>query len=131
MAETLAEVAAQLDQVRSEANRHAWLAMRIRERCLADNAAEPAPTVPRLLREVHEEGVRPQVLEIEAYILAEHFHCLPEPERSALSLFYLDLFSADEIAAMLKFELEDMGALLSSARARLQSSLMGSEVTTG
>jgi hypothetical protein len=37
------------------------------------------------------------ILQIEAYLVAQRFHQLPEPERSALALFYLELFSVSEI----------------------------------
>jgi DNA-directed RNA polymerase specialized sigma24 family protein len=125
MAETLAEVEAHLDQIRTEANRQAWLAQRIRERCLKNNSDNPVPLVPRLLRIEPQPGAVPEVLEIEAYILAEHFHCLQEPGRSALALFYLDLFTPDEIAKLLKVNLEELGATLADARAALQGSLFG------
>ena len=125
IAETLSEVEMQLDQIRTEANRQAWLAQRIRERCLKNNADNPAPVVPRLLRTEPAPGAPPEVLGIEAYILAEHFHCLPEPGRSALALFYLDLFSPEEIAKLLKMSLEELGAALAEARAALQGSLHG------
>ena len=125
IAETLSEADAQLDQIRSEANRQAWLAQRIRERCLKNNAENPTPLVPRLLRTEPPPGAVPEVLEIEAYILAEHFHCLPEPGRSALALFYLDLFTPEEIAKLLKMTLEELGAMLAETRAALQGSLHG------
>ena len=125
MAETLAEVEAHLDQIRTEANRQAWLAQRIRERCLKNNSDNPTPVVPRLLRIEPMAGAVPEVLGIEAYILAEHFHCLHEPARSALALFYLDLFTPDEIAKLLKMNLEELGVTLADARAALQGSLLG------
>ena len=125
MAETLSEVETQLDQIRTEANRLAWLAQRIRERCLKNNVENPVPVVPRLLRIDGPAGAVPEVLAIEAYILAEHFHCLAEPGRSALALFYLELFSPDEIAKLLKMNLEELGQTLAEARGALQNSLRG------
>ena len=122
MAETLVEIETQLEGLRGETNRQSSLAMRIRQRCLKNNAENAAPVVPRLLRE---PGVEVEVLAIEAYILAEHIHALPEPERSALALFYLDLFRAEEIAQLLKLSLEDLGQTLDSARAGLRTSLRG------
>lgn len=125
MAGTLAEVETHLDQIRTEANRQAWLAQRIRDRCLKNNLENPGPTVPRLLRLEPAPGAVPEVLDIEAYILAEHFHCLAEPGRSALALFYLDFFTPEEIGKLLKMTLEELGATLAGARAGLQSSLRG------
>ena len=125
MAETLSEVETHLDQIRSEANRQAWLAQRIRERCLKNNLENPVPVAPRLLREELAPGAMPEVLGIEAYILAEHFHCLPEPGRSALALFYLDLFTPEDIGKLLKMNLEELGAALAESRGALQDSLRG------
>ncbi len=129
MAETLAEVEAQLAQIRSEANRQAWLARRIRERCLKNNLDNPTPVVPRLLRVEGPVGAVPEVLGIEAYILAEHFHCLTEPGRSALGLFYLELFKPEEIAKLLQMSLEELGAVLTDARAALRGSLFETKST--
>ena len=123
MAETLAEVETHLDQIRTEANRQAWLAQRIRERCLKNNVKNQVPVVPRLLRTEPAAGAAPEVLGIEAYILAEHFHCMAEPGRSALALFYLDLFSPEEIGKLVKMNLEELGATLAEARVALQNSL--------
>jgi DNA-directed RNA polymerase specialized sigma24 family protein len=121
----LAEAGTQLDQMRGESRRLAWLAQRIRARCLQSNEQNPARLVPRLLREPQRPGEPIELLGIEAYILAEHFHSLAEPGRSALALFYLDLFTPEEIAKLLQLELEELGAALTDARTRLQDSLRG------
>ena len=120
MADTLAEVAAQLGQVRNEKGRQAWFVQRIRERCLKNNEAAP-PATPRLVRA--DAGERPRVLRIEAFLLAQRFQTLPEPERSALALFYLDIFSVAEIAELLKMSLETLAETLGAARALLAQSL--------
>jgi DNA-directed RNA polymerase specialized sigma24 family protein len=122
MAETLTEVESQLDQFRNETSRQAWLATHIRERCLENNKSAP-PAAPRLLRDDTETGEKPAVLKIEAFLLAQRFHTLPEPERSALALFYLDLFSPEEIAELLKIDLEVLADTLGAARELLQKSL--------
>jgi len=122
MADSLSEVGSQLTQFRNETSRQAWLATHIRERCLENNKSAP-PTAPRLLREDPDPGTRPEVLNIEAFLLAQRFHLLPEPERSALGLFYLDLFSVEEIAELLKMDLEVLSDTLGAARDLLQKSL--------
>lgn len=111
MAETLCDVEGQLAELRHEANRHAWLASRIRQRCLRENAGGGQP-VPRLLREEEADGI----LRIEAFIVAQHISTLPEPERSALALFYTELFTAEEIGKVLKVDLDELAELLSRAR---------------
>jgi DNA-directed RNA polymerase specialized sigma24 family protein len=124
MAETLAEVEGQLSQFRNETSRQAWLATHIRERCLKNNASAP-PAAPRLLRDDSETGDKPAVLKIEAFLLAQRFHLLPEPERSALALFYLEFFSVEEIAELLKMDTDLLSDTLGAARQLLQESLRG------
>ena len=124
MAETLAEVEGQLSQFRNETSRQAWLATHIRERCLKNNASAP-PAAPRLLRDDSETGDKTAVLKIEAFLLAQRFHMLPEPERSALALFYLEFFSVEEIAELLKMDTDLLSDTLGAARQLLQESLRG------
>jgi len=123
MADTLAEVESQLSQFRNETSRQAWLATHIRERCLENNKSAP-PAAPRLLRDESDPGIRPEVLKIEAFLLAQRFHTLPEPERSALALFYLDLFTAEEIAELLNMDIHVLSDTLAAARDLLQKALV-------
>lgn len=118
MADTLHAVQEELAEFRNDRNRQAWLVQRIRERCLRENAGNEQ-AAPRLLRTEPEPGDRPVVLNIEAFIVAQRFSMLPEPERSALALFYLDLFQPVEIAKLLKMNIETLGATLGRARALL------------
>ena len=121
MAETLRDVEEQLAELRHEASRQAWLASRIRQQCLRENAGGGQPA-PRLLRTEEGDGILP----IEAFIVAQHVSTLPEPERSALALFYTDLFTADEIAKVLKVDIEELATLLSRARLRLNEAMQPS-----
>jgi len=118
MAETLRDVEDQLAELRHEASRQAWLASRIRQRCLRENAGGGQPA-PRLLREEEADGI----LSLEAFIIAQHISTLPEPERSALALFYTEIFSAEEIAKVLKIDLEELASMLSRARQLLGDAL--------
>ena len=120
LAQTLDAVEAQLAELRSDASRQVWLAQRIRERCLRENAMNEN-AVPRLLR-TGAEG-RPEILKIEAYIVAQRFSTLPEPERSALALFYVDIFQPGEIAKLLKMSIDDLGAVLGRARTLLAEAM--------
>ena len=122
MADTLAEVAVQIGQVRNEKGRQAWFVQHIRELCLKNNEAAP-PAAPRLVRADAASGEKPRVLKIEAFLLAQRFHTLPEPERSALALFYLDFFTVAEIAELLKMSLETLAETLGAARGLLAQSL--------
>ena len=122
MADTLTEVESHIAQVRNETGRQAWLVQRIRERCLK-NSASSSPAAPRLMRTESTAGDKPLVLKIEAFLLAQRFHTLPEPERSALALFYLDFFTIAEIAELLKMSVETLSETLDAARKLLEQSL--------
>ena len=119
MAETLRGAAEQLGELRHEGNRHAWLASRIRESCLRENAGGGQPA-PRLLRDEEAGGL----LRIEAFIVAQHISTLPEPERSALALFYTDLFTDAEIAKVMKVSVDELGQLLARARRQLAEAML-------
>jgi DNA-directed RNA polymerase specialized sigma24 family protein len=111
-------------QFRNETSRQAWLVARIREKCLKNNEST-APAAPRLVRDDSDAVEKPAVLKIEAFLLAQRFHLLPEPERSALALFYLDFFTVEQIAELLKMEVEGLSDTLGAARQLLQESLRG------
>lgn len=125
MAETLHEVEARLGELRHDSHRHTWLATHIRQRCLKDNSGS-MQEIPRLLRDDQSESESGEVLEIEAFIVAQRFSTLPEPERSALALFYLDLFTVEEIAKLLKMELNELSELLARGRHLLENAMQPS-----
>ena len=56
-------------------------------------------------------------------ILAQSFHSLPEPERSALAMFYLELFDVEQIAQVLGLALEELSPVLDRGRRQLESLL--------
>ena len=126
LGETLAAAEMHLGQVRSETGRQAWLVQAIRERCLNNNESSP-PAAPRLLRTDAPAGTAPPVLKIEAFLLAQRFHALPEPERSALAIFYLDFFTIAQIAELLKMDLETLADTLTAARGLLSRALRRGE----
>ena len=119
MGETLQSSAARLEEMRGDDRRCSTFAGKLRERCLREKVAN-SNDIPRLLRE---DGTPREILAIEAYIVAQRFSTLPEPERSALALFYLDLFSAEQIASLLELSLEDLAEALGRARAQLHAAL--------
>lgn len=121
LADTLHDGEAQLAEMRHSTARQAWLVHRLRDRCLRDNAANERP-VPRLVRS--EGDIDPaEILKIEAFIVAQRFSTLPEPQRSALALFYLELFDAEEIARLLKMDTEALARTLADARALLRDAM--------
>lgn len=84
----------------------AFCTSKLRENCLRKAVAAPA----------HPAGG-----------IASAMHELPEPERSALALFYVDLFPAQEIATLLNHSLEDLGAALQRGRDQLAAHLTVAE----
>lgn len=122
LAATLAEADAHVGQVRRASDRQAWVVQRIRERCLKMDESAPlaAPQLPPT--DPPADG-QPLLLKSGSSLLARRFHTLPEPERSALALFYLDLISVGEIAEVLKMNVETLAETLAAARRLLGHAL--------
>ena len=53
-------------------------------------------------------------------------HHLPEPERSAITLFYLEIFNPRELAGILGLEIEDLARMIGGARQTLENNRMES-----
>jgi len=115
---TLVDGGDRLEEIRDPVHRSVWLASRLRQGALRYGPLEPVQ--PRLLREG--EGAA-GVLQIEAYILVRRFQMLPEPERMALALFYLQMFSMEQIAELLEMTLEKLARTLESARLALKAAV--------
>ena len=98
-----------------------WFFTDARWRCLAlgeqDLQAEPgaleeadiSPTAPK------------QIEQLEPNQLAVWISGAPEPQRSALALFYLDEFTLDEMLAMLELKVGEFARLVSLGRRQFQS----------
>jgi DNA-directed RNA polymerase specialized sigma24 family protein len=123
--ETLQEAEGRLSELRHDLHRHTWLATQIRQKCIRENAGN-MQEIPRLLRDDQAQREPGEVLEIEAFIVAQRFSTLPEPERSALALFYLELFTPEEIAKLLKMELNELAELLARGRGLLENAMQAS-----
>jgi len=48
-------------------------------------------------------------------------HHLPEPERSAITLFYLEIFNPRDLAGLLGLEIEELARIIDGARQTLES----------
>jgi len=112
--DVLAELSAQAAQIRSEKSRNALLVSKIRSHCLNAGPASDAPGGEG--ERSGESGIPPAMVQ-----LASHFSRLAEPGRSALALYYVDLFPAGEIANLLHLDLERLGEKLGEARAALRA----------
>lgn len=111
--EACTECAPRLESYRNAAGRAACLLAHVRESCLRKKQPAAATVVAPddLPSGAGAESGAPVAAQISA---------LPEPERSALALFYTAPLPAREIAALLKISLEELSARLQSARRRLR-----------
>ncbi len=116
-----------LGDLRDQTHRAVWLAARLRQYCREPKPAPEPGNAPQLVR-AEESGSLPEVLQTEASILAQHFKLLPEPERSALGLFYLELFTVEQIAGILEMGVEQLAETLARARTQLQGSLRSQSI---
>lgn len=100
----------QIGQFRSAKQRSAFLVRKLREQTVSRPTEETEPAEEKELKE-----------------LAERFSAIAEPTRSALALFYCDLFTPTEAADLLKMSLEEyaeslaLGRTLLAATARIAS----------
>ena len=98
-----------------------WFFNDARRRCLAvseqDLQAEPG-----MLDEAEISPVAPkQIEQLTSDQLAFWISAAPEPQRSALALFYLDEFSLREMLALLGMKAGELSDLLSSGRRQFQA----------
>lgn len=98
-----------------------WFFRDARGRCLAvseqDLQAEPG-----MLEETEISPSAPmQIEQLDADQLAVWISAAPEPQRSALALFYLDEFSLREMLALLEIKAGELSELISSGRRQFQA----------
>jgi DNA-directed RNA polymerase specialized sigma24 family protein len=106
----LKESGGHASQFRNDAHRNACLAMKIRDLCLKKERAA-APREGEAAGGVSRNGAQTA------------FHLMPEPERSALALFYVDLFPASELAQVFRMKPERLSDTLSAGREFLRAQL--------
>jgi DNA-directed RNA polymerase specialized sigma24 family protein len=101
-------------------DRH-WFFRQARWRCIAATANNPQP-------ESMEENVADisarapeQIQQLEPEQLAAWVSAAPEPQRSALALYYLDEFSYRELIAVLGMRLGELAHAISSGRREFQA----------
>ena len=98
-----------------------WFFRDARWRCIAvseqDLQAEPG-----VLEEAEiSPGAPMQIEQLNPDQLAVWISAAPEPQRSALALFYIDEFSLGEILALLEMKAGELSELLSSGRCQFQA----------
>jgi DNA-directed RNA polymerase specialized sigma24 family protein len=98
-----------------------WFFRSARDRCL--DACEAGLQCEAAELEEHEisPSASVQLARLDVDQLAIWISAAPEPQRSALALFYLDEFSLRELLSMLGLKVSELADLLSSARRQFQA----------
>ena len=107
--EIAAEGSSQISEIRDVKRVAAWYVHRIRGKAeiLKTSESEKASIeLPQNARKV-----------------VARIHALPEPDRSAVALFYLNRFTAREIAHLLKMKIEEFSECIERGRAVLQDAI--------
>lgn len=98
-----------------------WFFRDARWRCVAVSE-EGIQAEPGMLEEAEISPVSPQQIEkLEPDQLAVWISAAPEPQRSALALFYLDEFSLREMLALLEMKAGELADLITSGRRQFQA----------
>ena len=98
-----------------------WLYREARGRCLEASEQGLQPENVDLPQEELSPAAADQVLQIDASQLAIWISAAPEPQRSALALFYLDEFSHRDLLKVTELKTAELSQLLLSARRQFQA----------
>ena len=117
---TLRAAAQRTGEAETPADRF-WLYREARGRCLetSDQGLQPEDAV--LPEEELSALAADQVLQIDANQLAIWISAAPEPQRTALALFYLDEFSDRDLLKVTELKTAELSQLLVSARRQFQA----------
>ena len=98
-----------------------WFFRDARWRCIAVSE-QGLQAEPGMLEEAEISPVAPvQIEQLDPDQLAVWISAAPEPQRSALALFYLDEFSLREMLALLDMKAGELSELISSGRRQFQA----------
>jgi DNA-directed RNA polymerase specialized sigma24 family protein len=98
-----------------------WFFRDARWRCVAV-CEEGIQAEPGMLDEADISPIAPvQIEQLDPDQLAVWISAAPEPQRSALALFYLDEFSLGEMVALLEVKANEVSELISSGRRQFQA----------
>ena len=98
-----------------------WFFRDARGRCLSV-CEEGLQAEPGMLAETEVSPVAPaQIEQLDPDQLAVWISAAPDPQRSALALFYLDEFSLSELLALLEMKAGELSELISSGRRQFQA----------
>ena len=103
-----------------------WFFRDARWRCIAVSE-QGLQAEPGVLEEAEiSPGAPTQIEQLDPDQLAVWIAAAPEPQRSALALFYIDEFSLREMLALLEMEAGELSELISSGRRQFQAWLNAS-----
>jgi DNA-directed RNA polymerase specialized sigma24 family protein len=98
-----------------------WFFRDARRRCV-DVCEEGIQAEPGMLEEADISPVAPvQIEQLHPDQLAVWISAAPEPQRSALALFYLDEFDLGEMLALLEVKAKELSELISGGRRQFQA----------
>ena len=98
-----------------------WFFREARERCIA-LGEQGIQAEPGMLEEAEISPTAPaQITQLEPAQLALWISAAPEPQRSALALFYLDEFTLAELLALLQVKAGELSELICSGRRQFQA----------
>jgi DNA-directed RNA polymerase specialized sigma24 family protein len=98
-----------------------WFFRDARWRCIAA-CEQGIQAEPGMLEEADVSPIAPvQIEQLDPDQLAVWISAAPEPQRSALALFYLDEFSLGEMIALLEVKANELSDLISSGRSQFQA----------
>ena len=98
-----------------------WFFRDARWRCI-DLAKQDLQAEPGALEEAEiSSGASAQIAQLNSDQVAAWISAAPEPQRSALALFYLDDFNLNEIGSILELKLRELSELISSGRRQFQA----------
>jgi len=98
-----------------------WLFTDARWRCLEVSEAGLQPE-PVEMEEHEIAATAPsQIGQLDPYQLAIWISAAPDPQRSALALFYLDEFNQDELLALTELKTHELGKWIGNARQEFQA----------
>ncbi len=98
-----------------------WLFRDARDRCLETSEAGLQPEEMELEAHAIDPNATAQIAKLEPQQLAIWISAAPDPQRSALALFYLDEFSHEEILAIADLKTPELAKLLGNARQQFQA----------
>jgi DNA-directed RNA polymerase specialized sigma24 family protein len=98
-----------------------WMFRDARWRCLEATKSDLQPEVLEIDEHDIASAAGPQIERLDPVQLAIWISAAPDPQRSALALFYLDEFDYREILDLAELKLSELSRLLAKGRRQLQA----------